>query len=46
LTCSVLNSEEHGVKISDVYGNPEEQLKAIKTFKKILRKMRVYLDIS
>ena len=24
LTCSVLNTEEHGVKFSDVYGNPEE----------------------
>ena len=46
LTCSVLYTEEHGVQFSDVYGNPEEQFKAIKTFKKILRKRKVYLDIS
>ena len=33
LACSVLNTEEHGVKFSDVYGNSEKQFKAIKTFK-------------
>ena len=46
LYCPELNSDDHGVKFSDVYGNPEKQYKALQAFKKILRKRKVYLDVK
>ena len=45
LTCSVLNSEKNDIEFNDVYGSIEQQYKAIKVFKKVIRKRKVYLYI-
>ena len=46
LYCSVLNTDNHEVRFSDVYGNTEIQYKALQVFKKILRKRKVYLEVQ
>ena len=46
LYCTALNSDAHGVKFGDVYGNPDKQYKALQVFKKILRRRKVYLDVQ
>ena len=46
LYCTALNSDAHGVKFGDVYGNPDKQYKAIQVFKKILHRRKVYLDVQ
>ena len=45
LSCNVLNTVTHNVKFSDVYGNTEEQFRALQVFKKVLRRRKVFLDI-
>ena len=44
LVCTVLENEATTVQFSDVYGSVNEQYEAIKIFKKVVRKWRVYLD--
>ena len=36
----------HKVRFSDVYGNTDEQYKALQVFKKILRSRKVYLNVE
>ena len=44
LVCTILDNEASTVQFSDVYGTVDEQYEAIKIFKKVVRKWRVYLD--
>ena len=46
LHCSALNTDNHEVRFSDVYGKTDIQYKALQVFKKILRKRKVYLDVQ
>ena len=46
LQCSVLKTEDHNVSFGDVYGSSDQQFQAIKVFKKMLRKQKVYLDAN
>ena len=46
LTCKQLSDDEHDVQFSDVYGGVDQQLKAVKVFKKIQRKMKIFLDVA
>ena len=45
LKCVKFNDNEDNISFSDVYGNTDDQLKAVKIFKKIMRRRQVYLDI-
>ena len=45
LTCSVLNIEQYDVQFSDVFGNCDQQYAAVKAFKKVMRRRKVYLDV-
>ena len=45
LKCVKFNDNEDNISFSDVYGNADDQLKAVKIFKKIMRRRQVYLDI-
>ena len=44
--CKVLNTELHEVSFSDVYGNVNEQYKAVQFYKKVLRRRKTYMDIA
>ena len=46
LSCAVLKLDSHDAKFMDVYGNMEQQFKATQVFKKILRRRKVYLDVT
>jgi hypothetical protein len=45
LRCTVLNNENYDVKFSDVYGNIDQQYKAVKVYKTVMRRRKVYLEI-
>ena len=44
LECENLNDEKFEIKFSDVYSTVDKQLAAVKIFKKILRRRKVFLD--
>ena len=44
VVCSGLNNEESDTKFSDVFENADKQLKAVKFFKKIMRKRELILE--
>jgi hypothetical protein len=46
LSCLVLKLDSHDVKFRDVYGSMDQQYKATQVFKKILRRRKVYLDVT
>ena len=46
LNCKLLCDDEDDVQFSDVNGGVDKQLKAVQVFKKIHRKMKVYLEIA
>ena len=46
LNCSVLNTDKYDVQFSDVFGNKDQQYKAVQVFKKVLRRRQMYLDIN
>ena len=46
LNCSVLNTEKYEIQFSDVFGNTDQQYQAVKVFKKVLRRWRVYIDVT
>ena len=45
LRCTVLNNEKYDVKFSDVYGNIDQQYKAVQVYKTVMRRRKVYLEI-
>ena len=45
LICPILNTENHDVKFDDVYSDIDSQYRAVKVFKKVLRRRNVYLEI-
>ena len=45
LRCTVLNNETYDVKFSDVYGNIDQQYKAVQVYKTVMRRRKVYLEI-
>ena len=46
LSCLVLKLDSHDIKFRDVYGSMDQQYKATQVFKKILRRRKVYLDVT
>ena len=46
LSCMGLKLDSHDVKFRDVYSSMEQQYKATQVFKKILRRRKVYLDVT
>ena len=45
LICPALTDGQTDVQFTDVYGDIDSQLHAVKVFKKVLRKRQVYLDM-
>ena len=45
LECSVLNIDAENIKFADVFGNADKQFKAVKMFKTVVRKWRIYIDM-
>ena len=45
LRCTVLNNVKYDVKFSDVYGNIDQQYKAVQVYKTVMRRRKVYLNI-
>ena len=43
---SLMEDGQEDITFSDVYGGVDQQLKAVKIFKKIERKMKVLLEIG
>ena len=46
LQSKILKEETGETNFNDVYSNVEKQLKAVRTFKRILRRRKVYLEIN
>ena len=46
LACNVINTEQHEVEFSDVYGTVDEQYKVVQVFKKVLRRRKTFMDIA
>ena len=45
LECSVLNIDAENIQFADVFGNADKQFKAVKMFKTVVRKWRIYIDM-
>ena len=45
LHCGEFGNDDDDIRFDDVYGDVDKQLKAVKVFKKILRRREVYLEI-
>ena len=45
LQCTVLNNDKTDVKFSDVFGNIDQQYKAVQVFKTVMRRRKFYLKI-
>ena len=46
LNCTVLNTEKHDIQFSDVFGNTDQQYKAVRVFKKVVRRWRVLIEAT
>ena len=46
LTCSELNDDVYSVRFEDVYSNVDDQYKVIQVYKKVLRKRKIFMEIT